>query len=640
MNAWQVHTGPDGKIYYYNVVTQQSTWEKPVELQNPYDRALAQSSWREYTAEGGVKYWYNVVTKQSVWEPPEEVKAIAERYLNTLAGNGVPTDDFGGNNSVTSSGLYEYESKSSLADTSAFRMVTAEEGQRKFRELLAKYDVDETSTWAETMVKLIKDPLYFSVGDPLIRKQTFEDYVSSMKKEREEKLTLAKEAKVQALYEYFKKRGDISYFAKWRSIKDTLDKGLVKDLDMEEKDCRLVFTRYVRDLRLAHEAKQRNLRETELTSLQNLFDQLRVDVYTRWTDIRPELDKMLQANKLTHISHLDVLDAFQDLMRKLERELNTERQKGKRVFYRQERKARRAYVELLEDLRKQGKIVAKTKWTDIFPLIKEDHRYIAICGLPGSSPLELFWDIVEEEQRKLKIQTELVLDILAAKRKAIDATTTFDQFLNWIRSDHRGDDYAESLLTAIFENLYSQQKGRRASRSDAGEDRHAAERRLRRAQDDLRYYIKQLDPPVGIDETWEMVEPRVKNSPEYKALPDGASRLAAFDKYIRRLKERLEEKWRHSYDDHQYGRDGYRREYRRVEYRPDRRESRPDSRADSRPDSRYRPHDYSRYERYDHDREREKEREREQERRKWDEERIAKHQVSQRGTDIGPYLEY
>lgn len=36
-SAWQTHTGEDGQIYYYNNVTQESTWEKPESLMTPLE---------------------------------------------------------------------------------------------------------------------------------------------------------------------------------------------------------------------------------------------------------------------------------------------------------------------------------------------------------------------------------------------------------------------------------------------------------------------------------------------------------------------------------------------------------------------------------------------------------------------------
>lgn len=33
--AWQEHTAPDGRKYYYNPITQENTWNKPDALKSP-----------------------------------------------------------------------------------------------------------------------------------------------------------------------------------------------------------------------------------------------------------------------------------------------------------------------------------------------------------------------------------------------------------------------------------------------------------------------------------------------------------------------------------------------------------------------------------------------------------------------------
>jgi pre-mRNA-processing factor 40 len=58
---------------------------------------------------------------------------------------------------------------------------------------------------------------------------------------------------------------------------------------------------------------------------------------------------------------------------------------------------------------------------------------------------------------------------------------------------------------------------------------------MRHLQDDLRYALKKLEPPVDIDATFEAVEPSLKDLPEYKALDD-ANRKAAFAKFVKRQK--------------------------------------------------------------------------------------------------------
>ncbi|XP_038680859.1 pre-mRNA-processing protein 40A-like isoform X3 [Tripterygium wilfordii] len=76
---WIEHTSANGKRYYHNKRTRQSSWVKPVELMTPVERADASTDWKEFTSPDGRKYYYNKVTKQSKWEIPEELKLARER---------------------------------------------------------------------------------------------------------------------------------------------------------------------------------------------------------------------------------------------------------------------------------------------------------------------------------------------------------------------------------------------------------------------------------------------------------------------------------------------------------------------------------------------------------------------------------
>ncbi|GAU26915.1 hypothetical protein TSUD_05850, partial [Trifolium subterraneum] len=71
---WQEHVAGDGRRYYYNKNTRQSSWEKPLELMSPLERADASTVWKEFTSSDGRKYYYNKVTQQSTWTIPEELK--------------------------------------------------------------------------------------------------------------------------------------------------------------------------------------------------------------------------------------------------------------------------------------------------------------------------------------------------------------------------------------------------------------------------------------------------------------------------------------------------------------------------------------------------------------------------------------
>ncbi|CAN8288688.1 unnamed protein product [Cochlearia groenlandica] len=82
---WQEHTASDGRKYYHNKQNKQSSWEKPLELMTPLERADASTVWKEFTTAEGKKYYYNKVTKESKWTIPEDLKLAREQAELTSA---------------------------------------------------------------------------------------------------------------------------------------------------------------------------------------------------------------------------------------------------------------------------------------------------------------------------------------------------------------------------------------------------------------------------------------------------------------------------------------------------------------------------------------------------------------------------
>ncbi|KAI3460132.1 hypothetical protein Pfo_016795 [Paulownia fortunei] len=76
---WQEYEAADGRRYYYNKITKQSSWEKPSELMTPLERADASTVWKEFITPEGRKYYYNKETKQSKWTIPDELKLAREQ---------------------------------------------------------------------------------------------------------------------------------------------------------------------------------------------------------------------------------------------------------------------------------------------------------------------------------------------------------------------------------------------------------------------------------------------------------------------------------------------------------------------------------------------------------------------------------
>lgn len=123
-------------------------------------------------------------------------------------------------------------------------------------------------------------------------------------------------------------------------------------------------------------------------------------------------------------------------------------------------------------------------------------------------------------------------------RFTIHESTSFQEFSNVLKKDSRTAQYDQDTLTAIFDKMREKIVRR------IEDDRHQHERSQRRRIDALRSYIRHLEPPVEVSDTYEKVRPRLAASEEFKALDSEELRKSAFEKHIRRLKEKQEDRER------------------------------------------------------------------------------------------------
>lgn len=588
MSVWQAHTGDDGRVYYFNTVTNESSWEKPDELLTPLEKALAKSKWKEYTAEGGAKYWYNEETEESVWDIPEEINTIiqnlSEEEKSAIASSADPIvasatiNQHGVPFSAPLTETFKYTSESAIAPGKLPIIENQEEKLEAFKSMLKDHAVSKDQKWPSVMKLLIKDPRYWAISEPLERKRIFDQYSLSLKIELAEKKKKIREEQFSEMVRAFSNFPEIKYYTRWKTVKSKvlsdpifqnfIEENIVKYKGDREKDGpRLVhaaFNQYVRGLRDTYEANKKREQQLAIKKLTNILETtLKVSANSSWTDTYNQLKESPKFNEdslLSGMSKNDILAAYSDFIRIKDREFNAERQAQKKLQRRKERKIREAFVQVLEELHNKGYIKAGAKWTEVRPLLENKQEYIEICGQPGSTPLELFWDIVEEESRKLKLQREQVIDLITAKKFAVNNETSFESFkefvessLNALNSNNKEKSenaiISPSNLEAIFEDI----KASEAKRKEM--DRHADERRIRRLQDGLRAALHEIEPPIKPGDKWEDVEKLVQNTEEYIKLKTPELRREAFDKYMRRLQERIQEREQRSKEREQKDRD-------------------------------------------------------------------------------------
>ncbi|KZT10033.1 uncharacterized protein LAESUDRAFT_722178 [Laetiporus sulphureus 93-53] len=625
MNVWTEHRNPEGRTYWFNTGTRESVWEKPDDLKTPFERALNQTKWKEYFS-GGRKYYYNTETKESKWDMPDELILLLEKVEKegkaaqqpnnalvapafTSAGNlgtpmqGAPAALGGTDQSLSAPGSQTHPNGHigelavgmhtgalPFAPTSVLPprpnmpddpviphngFATVEEGEKAFTHLLRKAGVDANWTWDQTMRACITDPLYKALNTLAEKKACWQKYTDALRAKEQEERDARLSKLRPAIRNMLKGNPNVFHYTTFATADRLFAQHPIWQQAKFEAERRLIFEEYVNELKQREVQESRASRARSVSKIVALYKRLDVDVTTRWRQAHQmvlDSDEWKDDPELQKLPTLDILLAFEDYSRVREREFEEQMRRAQVEKTRKERKAREAFRELLQSLVKSGQIKARTKWKEVYPVFSEDSRYLNMLGNPGSNPLELFWDVIDEFDQQLDAKIDTVegamrrhnrnLELQQAKPEGekaegqeatdggvklfkIGPETTEEAFMVVMKAEE--DDAMRKLsqadLKEAYNTLYLQ-----AVKQQADEKRRA-ERKQRHLQDDFRYALKKLPEPLDLNLSYEEAVQFMQDLPEFKAIEEEEGRRAAHAKFVKRQKERLREREREASED-------------------------------------------------------------------------------------------
>lgn len=261
----------------------------------------------------------------------------------------------------------------------------------------------------------IKDPQYRALKDPKDRKSAFEKYVAEVRAQEKER-EKDRQAKLRADFTtMLRSHPEIRYYIRWKTARPIIEGETIFRSAKNEEERKQLFDEYRAELHKAHSENETTNRKAAMDELMTILKELNLEPYTRWSEAQGAIqgnERFQGDGKFRSLHKSDILKAFENHIKSLERSFNDSRQKQKNLRHRRERQNRDAFMDLLRDLKAVGKIKAGTKWMHIHGLIEDDLRYVAMLGQSGSTPLDLFWDMVEEEERALRGKRNEVLDVL------------------------------------------------------------------------------------------------------------------------------------------------------------------------------------------------------------------------------------
>lgn len=331
----------------------------------------------------------------------------------------------------------------------------------------------------------------------------------------------------------------------WERLRQEVEKRApeVWKLCRDDEERKILWEDYLTELRQRDTTAANQLRGRQQEKLTNLLraheDKLNLPGEFEMIQWRVAQEAILQSEDfqndedLRKMDDLDMLIVFEEEIKRAEKEAMELKAKQKDEKRRSCRKIRAAYIQLLHELKLAGDIHARTMWKEIYPMLENDERYLNMLGLPGSSPLDLFWDVVDDLQIELEQEQKVVQEFLDERNKKVLEATEFEEFLTWLPDDLTPHKLEPKALKQVFFMLHD------SAVRLAKEERRRAEKRLRNQIEDLRYALKKLSPPIKLDSSYEEGLERFAELPEFKALEGhDEGRKEAFNRYMERLKEK------------------------------------------------------------------------------------------------------
>ncbi|CAI5765166.1 pre-mRNA-processing factor 40 homolog B isoform X1 [Podarcis lilfordi] len=569
--SWTEHRAPDGRVYYYNSETKQSSWEKPDELKSKAELLLSRCPWREYRSETGKPYYYNTQSKESRWTRPRDLDDIealikeeeeeAERQPQPqqpeapLSGPDSPTPSSAATSDTEGTGGIEGQETPGTegGPTAAEEEIASscdpvrrdeedrgpgnawsnkEEAKQAFKELLKDKGVPASASWEQAMKLISSDPRFSALPKLSEKKQAFNAYKAQRDKEEKEEARLrAKEAKeeLQRFLEQHSKMSSITRYRKAEQMFGELEVWAV----VPERDRKEIYDDVLFFLAKKEKEHAKQLRKRNIQALKSILDSMsRVSFQTTWSEAQQYLmdnPSFAEDEDLQNMDKEDALICFEEHIRTLEREEEEERERGRLRERRQQRKNREAFQAFLDELHESGRLHSMSTWMELYPSLSTDRRFANMLGQPGSTPLDLFKFYVEDLKARFHDEKKIIKDILKDRSFSVEINTTFEDFAHVISFDKRAATLDAGNIKLTFNSLLEKAEAREREREKE------ETRKMRRKEAAFKNMLRQAAPPLEPNIAWDEVRERFVNNIAFEQITLESERIRLFREFLQLL---------------------------------------------------------------------------------------------------------
>uniref|UniRef100_A0A669PM85 Pre-mRNA processing factor 40 homolog A n=1 Tax=Phasianus colchicus TaxID=9054 RepID=A0A669PM85_PHACC len=588
-STWTEHKSPDGRTYYYNTETKQSTWEKPDDLKTPAEQLLSKCPWKEYKSDSGKPYYYNSQTKESRWAKPKELEdlegnvsdaastastataaaeaatagaastAAASETESTAASAVVENESAAaataedqGQQATSAPAAQEQsaESAANAADDSkqdgsadaskkegddaqpvkkTYTWNTKEEAKQAFKELLKEKRVPSNASWEQAMKMIINDPRYSALAKLSEKKQAFNAYkVQTEKEEKEEARSKYKEAK-ESFQRFLENHEKMTSTTRYKKAEQMFGEMEVWNA-ISERDRLEIYEDVLFFLSKKEKEQAKQLRKRNWEALKNILDNMANVTYcTTWSEAQQYLmdnPTFAEDEELQNMDKEDALICFEEHIRALEKEEEEEKQKSLLRERRRQRKNRESFQIFLDELHEHGQLHSMSSWMELYPTISSDIRFTNMLGQPGSTALDLFKFYVEDLKARYHDEKKIIKDILKDKGFVVEVNTSFEDFVTVISSTKRATTLDAGNIKLAFNSLLEKAEARERER-----EKEEA-RKMKRKESAFKSMLKQATPPIELDAVWEDIRDRFVKEPAFEDITLESERKRIFKDFM------------------------------------------------------------------------------------------------------------
>lgn len=521
-SAWTEHKSPDGRTYYYNTDTKQSSWTKPDALKSPSERLLSTCPWKEHKhADTGKVYYYNSESKESTWTIPDDLSKVKAEIAKLEA-----------EENAESSSDEEPVKEKEESDQEEVVYETKEDAKTAFKNLLRDKGVASTSTWEQAMKLISSDKRYNALAKLNEKKQCFNAYKTMRgKEEKEEERQLAKEAK-EALYDYLITHPNMNSNLVYRKAAEFFEthKEWSKVPDRDRKDVYEDSLFFLGKKEKEEEIKLRAKQKEEFTVI--LEDIKDITYKTTWAESQEILStyKPFRNNILfENTDKEDMLVVTMEHIRTLELDFEDDKTKKASKERRQQRINRDSFIMLLTELHDSKKLDSTSLWADLYPTISKDSRYTAMLGQPGSTPLDLFKFYLEDLKSTMHDDKKVMKEALKVANFEVEPDTSYEQFHAILSSYDKAKSIDKGNIKLHFLNLLEKAEAREK------EIIRAEERKIKRRETSFKHMLKDASPPLEATSEWKTEKARFEKDPAFVAITSEDDKARLFADYTETL---------------------------------------------------------------------------------------------------------